>query len=78
MVTSVQKRNIVGRWFQETSQNCFVMEQRDVIKLKSILRLDKNLNNFFVLNKHDIENANYFIDDNIKNILLKEVESLVN
>lgn len=79
LVISVKGKTIKGRYFQQTSPLTYTFESNSAhfIKAESILRLDSECDEYFVLPKHDLMADEYSIPLAISKLFEREVDSLL-
>ena len=69
-----QIKSCQGRWFSLVENGRYNLERRDKCKATSIMRLSKELNNCYVLKKHDMNDEFYLVSDRLK--LEREADSV--
>ena len=71
-----QIKSCQGRWFSLVENGRYNLERKDKCKATSIMRLSKELNNFYVLKKHDMNDEFYLVSDRLKLVLEREADSV--
>ena len=71
-----QNKSCQGRWFSLVENGRYNLERRDKCKATSIMRLSKELDNFYVLKKHDMNDEFYLVSDRLKLVLEREADSV--
>ena len=71
-----QNKSCQGRWFSLVENGMYKLERRDKCKVTSIMRLSKELDNFYVLKKHNMNDELYLVSDKLKLVLEREADSV--